>query len=50
MKKKNTDIMIVSQVFEEVVMWGEDVCKIKSKKTECGMLNPSDSIRIESSP
>jgi len=25
MKKKNNDVLIVSQVFEEACMWGEDV-------------------------
>ena len=29
MKKKNTDIMIVSQVYEEAYMWGEDMKNLK---------------------
>ncbi len=29
MKKKYKDIMIVSQVYEEVYMWGEDLRNLK---------------------
>lgn len=29
MKKKNKDIMIVSQVYEEAYMWGEDMMNLK---------------------
>jgi len=45
MKKKNKDTMIVSQVFEEAYMWGEDMLNLKQTIKKVKMFVKSKSGR-----